>query len=91
MKVTILTFKEMFMEKAYDLKDLGKRLEKAGVPLLKNSAEETAKVVYHETKEWMKESAVLSTNKIDDLVAPFYDQADALVMPQIDKIDGEVG
>lgn len=79
------------MEKAYDLKDLGARLEKAGVPLLKNSAEETAKVVYTEMKSWMKESAVLSTTKIDDLVAPFVDQLDGIVLPLVDKIDGEIG
>jgi len=77
------------MEKAYDLKDLGVKLEKAGVPLLKNSAEETAKVVYAEMKSWMKESAVLSTTKIDDLVVPFVDQLDGIVLPLVDKIDGE--
>lgn len=79
------------MTKAYDLKDLSKKLEAAGVPVLKEAGEETAKQVYLAVKEWAKESAVISENKIDDVVAPFYDHLDKVVLPQIDKIDGEVG
>lgn len=75
------------MEKAYDLKDLGERLKKNGL----NLAEEEVKMVYAETKGWLRDSAVLSTNKIDDLVAPFLDQLDPIVLPVVDKIDGEVG
>lgn len=77
------------MEKAYDLKDLAKKLEDAGVPVLKEAGEETAKQVYSAVKEWLQESATLSTNKIDDVVMPFIGQLDAIVMPAIDKIDGE--
>lgn len=79
------------MEKAYDLKDLAKKLESAGVPVLKEAGEETAKQVYSAVKEWLQESATLSTNKIDDVVMPFIGQLDAIVMPAIDKIDGAVG
>lgn len=79
------------MTTAYDIKDLGKKLEAAGLPLIKNCAEETAKVVYKEVKAWLKESAAVSDNKIDDVVMPFIDQIDVIVLPQIDKIDGEIG
>lgn len=79
------------MGKAYDLKDLAKKLESAGVPVLKEAGEETAKQVYSAVKEWLQESATLSTNKIDDVVMPFIGQLDAIVMPAIDKIDGAVG
>lgn len=79
------------MEKAYDLKQLANKLEKAGLPIVKEAAEETAKQVYLAVKEWAKESAVISENKVDDFIAPFYDQLDPLVLPQIDKIDGQEG
>lgn len=79
------------MEKAYDLKVLGERLTAAGVPVLAESAEEVGKKAYDVIKGWAKESAVLSENKVDDFVAPFYDQLDPLVLPAIDKIDGQVG
>lgn len=79
------------MEKAYDLKALANKLEKAGLPIVKEAAEETAKQVYLAVKEWAKESAVISENKVDDFIAPFYDQLDPLVLPQIDKIDGQEG
>lgn len=72
------------MTKAYDLKALGEKLKAQGLPVL----EDTAEKVYKATKEWAKESAVISENKIDDVVAPFYDHLDPLVLPQIDKIDG---
>lgn len=75
------------MEKAYDLKALGEKLKAQGLPVL----EDTAEKVYKATKEWAQESAIISKNKIDDVVAPFYDQLDKLVLPQIDKIDGVEG
>lgn len=75
------------MEKAYDFKDLAKKLEGAGIPVLKEAAEETAKQVYLAVKSWIKESAALSENKIDDVFAPFIDQADGVVLPAIDKIN----
>ncbi len=71
------------MTKAYDLKVLGARLKEAGL----GNAEQLAGEVYLVTKDWAKESAPLSENKIDDLAAPFYDQADTFVLSQLDKID----
>lgn len=79
------------MEKAYDLKELAKRLAASGVPALKEVAEAEALMIFKETKLWLKESAVISDNKIDDVVMPFIDHVDAIVLPLIDKIDGQVG
>lgn len=79
------------MEKAYDLKALGEKIvseaKKEGLSLAEESVEVLAKAAYNAVKSWAKESAVLSENKIDDFVAPFYDQIDPLVLPQIEKID----
>ena len=79
------------MEKAYDIADLGKRLAASGVPALLNVAEAEAAMIYKTLKEWLKESAVISPNKLDDLGMPFIDQLDVIVNPQIDKINGHVG
>lgn len=75
------------MEKPYQLKDLGDKLKGKGLDL----AEEAVGHVYEATKEWLKESAVLSENKVDDVVMPFIDQLDPIVKPQIDKINGKEG
>lgn len=79
------------MEKAYDLKDLGQRLKDAGLPVAEDALESAAGKVYVALKGWVKDSAVLSENKIDDVIAPFLDQLDPMVLPQIDKINGHVG
>ena len=79
------------MEKAYDLKALGEMLKVEGVPVAAEAAEAIAGKVYVAFKKWVQESAILSENKIDDVVAPFIGQLDPLVLPQIDKIDGQVG
>ena len=70
------------MEKAYDLKVLGARLKEKGLVELEDSAEQ----VYAVTKEWLKESATISKNPYDNLVSPFLDSLDTVVLPQIDKI-----
>jgi len=79
------------MEKAYEIKGLMKKLEDQGLPML----EDAAGKVYIAMKEWLKESAELSTDgvigKIDDFIAPQLDLLDPIVLPQIDKIDGVVG
>jgi hypothetical protein len=75
------------MEKAYDIKALAEKLKGKGLDV----AEDMAGHVYVAVKEWAKESAALSANKFDDLAAPFYDQLDAIVLPQIDKIDNKQG
>lgn len=79
------------MEKAYDLKALGEALKAEGVPVALDALESIAAKAYVATKKWVQESAKLSENKVDDVVAPFLDYVDPYVMPQIDKINGKVG
>ena len=78
------------MTSAYDIKDLGNKIVATGLPMLKDVGEQEAKEIYSAIKTWLKESAVLSSNKIDDVVMPFLDQLDGIVVPQIDKINGKV-
>jgi hypothetical protein len=73
--------------KAYDPKVLLEKLKKQGLPVLEDGAEKT----YVAVKEWIKESALESENKYDDLGIPFINYVDQLVMPQLDKIDGQEG
>ena len=75
------------MQKAYDIKELGKKLADKGLPILETSAEK----VYEAVKEWYVDSAKLSANKIDDMGIPFLGYVDDMVKPQIDKIDGQPG
>lgn len=75
------------MEKAYDVKDLLNRIKGDGLDLL----ESELGLVYKHMKDWLKASAPLSENKIDDVIAPFVDQMDPIMLPLIDKVDGEVG
>lgn len=75
------------MTEAYDLKDLGEKLKAEGLDL----AEDAAGKAYKAIMAWFKESAALSANPFDDMVAGFSAQIDGIVMPQIDKIDGKVG
>lgn len=79
------------MEKAYDVKALGEAIkakaEGEGLKLAEDAIEALAKACYLGTKEWLKQSALLSESKVDDFVSPFYDQLDPFVLPQIDKID----
>jgi hypothetical protein len=79
------------MEKAYDIKDLGKKVKeeamKEGLTFAEEAVEALAKAAYFGFKAWLVESAPLSDTKIDDFLLPFYDHIDKLVLPQIEKID----
>lgn len=75
------------MEKAYDVKALGLKLKDAGLPLAEEALEIGAIKAYVALKEWIKESAALSENKVDDLAAPFIDQLDQVFVPLIQKLD----
>lgn len=75
------------MEKAYDFKDLAKKCQARGLNVVEEGAEE----LYSAFKEWFAESAVLSKTPFDDMVVPFFVQADSIVLPAIDKIDGAQG
>jgi hypothetical protein len=75
------------MEKAYDLKDLGKKLQEQGLPIAEEALQKAGKQAYTAVKAWLKESAVMSSNKVDDILAPFLDQADPVVNKAIDGLD----
>lgn len=79
------------MEKAYSIKEFGQMVieeaKKDGLTLAEEAAEKLAKAAYLGQKRWLKESAILSANKVDDVFVPFYDIADGIVLPMIDKID----
>ena len=62
------------VKKAYDLKDLEAKLIAQGLPIVEQLAEK----VYLAVEDWIKESAPLSTNTIDDVIVP-------LAFPIIDK------
>lgn len=79
------------MKNAYDIKELGQIIKeeaaKDGLALAEQAVETLGKASYNGLKRWVKESAVLSPNKVDDFMAPFVDQLDPMVLPQIEKID----
>ena len=75
------------MEKAYDLKALGLKLKAQGLPIAEEALEAVGAQVYLALKAWVQESAVLSENKIDDVLAPFISQLDPIVLPLIEKLD----
>ena len=77
----------MDMKDAYDLKELGEEMKAEGLDLLEDGAGKAYKAL----KSWLKKSAVKSTTPVDNIVTSFLDQLDSAVLPQIDKIDGEVG
>lgn len=75
------------MEKAYEVKALLEMCKADGLDLLENELG----VVYKNMKKWIQDSAALSENKIDDVIAPFIGQLDPILLPLIDKVDGQVG
>ncbi len=72
---------------AYDPKMLVEKMKNEGLDI----AEDAAGKVFMSVMSWMKESAVASENKIDDMIVGLMPPVEAYVMEQIDKIDGEVG
>lgn len=75
------------MTKAYDVKDLAEKLKQKGMP----EVEDMAVIAYQAIKEWAIESAALSENKIDDVLMPALTFLDGMILPAIDKIDGQEG
>lgn len=71
------------MTKAYDVKDLLEKLQSKGL----NVAEEAAKVLVEEVLAWVSESAALSENKIDDLVAVIVPVVKPYILKAVDSID----
>lgn len=79
------------MEQAYDVKALGEIIkeeaQKEGLQLAEAAVEKLGKAVYGGFKRWVSESATLSENKVDDMLAPAVAFLDPIVLPQIEKID----
>ena len=75
------------MTKPYSLSDLGARLKAKGLI----QAEEMATDVYAEVKLWLKESANMTETPFDDMALSFEAAIDNVVVPFIDKIDGQPG
>lgn len=75
------------MEKAYDAKALLEQLKGHGLDV----AEELASAVVESVLDWVAESAALSENKYDDIIAPFIPTVKPHILDLIDKIDGEEG
>lgn len=77
----------MEAQKAYEIKALMAKFKARGLDL----AEDAARMVVEETCNWVIESAVISENKIDDVVALGIPQLKQILLPLVDKIDGKVG
>lgn len=79
------------MKDAYSIKELGQIIadeaKKSGLALAEDAVEQLGKSAYMGMKRWVQESAALSSNKIDDVLAPFIGQLDPIVLPQIEKLD----
>lgn len=79
------------MESAYDVKALGEIIkeeaQKEGLTMAEQAAEKLGKAVYAGFKRWVSESAVMSENKVDDMLAPAVAFLDPIVLPQIEKLD----
>ena len=76
---------KVLMTQAYDFSILLKRLEEKGLSV----AEPLAKDLYEELKAWVVESAALSPTPYDNLIIPFINQLDVVILPQLDKIYDE--
>lgn len=72
---------------SYDIKKLAAKLKEKGLDV----AEEGAKVTVESVLEWVKEEAIASENKIDDVVVAIIPVIKPHIMEQIDKIDGQEG
>ena len=71
----------------YSLQELAEKLKEKGLTVAEDGIEKVASQVYLAFKEWIQESALKSENKMDDMIAPFIGQLDAIVLPAIAKLD----
>lgn len=76
------------MEKAYDLKVLGDKFKARGLDI----AEDAAKGVVEDVIDFLSESALVSPNPYDDLLAAsVYPVVKKKLLEKADTIDGKVG
>jgi len=73
--------------KAYDPKLLVEKLKAVGLDVAEDAAVRVVEAVF----DWATESAKLSENKIDDVIAALLPTLKPAIFEAIDKIDGEVG
>ena len=73
------------MEKAYELKVLIEKLKVHGVEV----AEEGAKAILLASFEYLEESAALSSNKVDDMLVPFYPIVKKYALEMAENINKE--
>ena len=71
---------------SYDLKELGNALKEKGLDV----GEEAVKGFYVAFSDWLKASARKSPSIGDDILLVILPYLDGVVLPQIDKIDGNV-
>lgn len=69
--------------KAYDLKVLLEKLKNQGLEL----TEEAVKIFVKQLVEWLKESAAISENKIDDIAALGLPELEKLALNLADQIN----
>lgn len=70
------------MEKAYDLKELEKKLLDKGMPHMEGAAQAVVDSVF----EWAQESAALSPSPIDDMIAAFLPALKKIVDSKVQEI-----
>lgn len=79
------------MEKAYDGKELLKKVQsklaEKGLTMAEESLEVIIKQTWSGLKEWGNESAILSANPVDNFIMPALNFLDGYIMPEIEKID----
>jgi hypothetical protein len=77
------------MEKPYELKALGEKIvahaKENGLTIAEEAVEVLGLAVYQGVKQWLKESADLSSTPIDNLILPVLNYFDGHVKEQIDK------
>ena len=71
----------------FDFKELVKRLNDKGVPVLEDAAE----LVVGETLDWVSESAMQSDNAIVKGLGALVPVVKPMIMSGLDNIDGKVG
>jgi hypothetical protein len=77
------------MEKAFDVGALGEEFKSQGMEV----AEESVKIMVKVVMPWLKRSFELSETKIDDIMVPLMDPAQAWILgmtEDINKADNEV-
>ena len=71
----------------YDLGRLKEKLKSKSLPVLEDTVEQVVEAVF----EWVAEEAVLSENKLDDLLLPLLPLIKGMAVKAVDKIDGKEG